>query len=73
VQTTFICPQTGAALDFELPGDDFLLPQLWSRTLHIDCPVCERVHLTDYKNAYRTGVMSEFHCIPVDVKEARIQ
>ena len=35
-----------------------------------NCPVCQTIHTMDYKNAYIIGVMSEFACIPADVKEA---
>ena len=73
VQTTFICPQTSAALSFDLPADEAALPELWSKPLKINCPVCQTIHTMDYKNAYIIGVMSEFHCIPADVKEARVQ
>jgi hypothetical protein len=72
VQTTFICPQTSAALSFEIPADEAALPVLWSKPLKINCPVCRTVHMMDYKNAYITGVMSEFECIPADVKQARV-
>lgn len=70
MQTTFICPQTGAALDFELPGADANLDELWSVPLKIGCPLCQRVHTTDYRQAYIVGTMSQFSCIPADVKEA---
>jgi len=73
VQTTFICPQTSAALSFDLPADEAALPALWSKPLKINCPVCQTIHTTDYRNAYVIGVMSELHCIPADVKEARVQ
>jgi hypothetical protein len=73
VQTTFICPQTSAALNFDLPADDAALPELWSKPLKINCPVCGAIHTTAYRNAYIIGVMSEFHCIPADVKAARVQ
>jgi hypothetical protein len=72
VQTTFICPQTSAALSFDLPADEAVLPVLWSRPVKIDCPVCQSIHFTDYKGAYIVGVMSAFECIPADVKEARL-
>jgi len=41
--------------------------------LKINCPVCQTIHTMDYRNAYVIGVMSELHCIPADVKEARVQ
>ena len=72
VQTTFICPQTSAALTFDIPADEAALPALWSLPLKINCPVCQTIHTMDYKNAYITGVMSEFACIPADVKQARV-
>jgi hypothetical protein len=72
VQTTFICPHARTALSFDLPADEAALLVLWSRLLKINCPVCRTTHIVDYKNAYITGVMSEFACIPPDVKEARI-
>lgn len=73
MQTTFICPQTSAALSFELPADEAELPVLWSQQLKINCPICQTVHVTRYKDAYIAGVMSEFECAPADVKEARVQ
>jgi hypothetical protein len=72
VQTTFICPQTSAALCFDLPADEAALPALWSKPFKINCPVCQTIHTMDYKNAYIIGVMSEFQCIPADVKQARV-
>jgi hypothetical protein len=72
VQTTFICPRTSTALSFDLPADEAALRLLWSRPLKIDCPVCQAIHTMDYKIAYITGVMSQFECIPADVKEARV-
>src|SRR5882724_9944782 len=58
VQTTFICPQTSAALSFDLPADEAALPALWSKPLKINCPVCQTIHTMDYRNAYVIGVMS---------------
>ena len=72
MQTTFICPRTSAALNFDIPTDEDALAVLWSKPLKINCPVCGTVHTMDYKNAYITGVMSEFECIPADVKQARV-
>jgi hypothetical protein len=72
VQTTFICPQTGAALNFDLPADEAVLPALWSKPIKINCPLCRTIHTMDYKNAYITGVMSEFQCVPADIKEMRV-
>ena len=72
MQTKFICPQTDAALSFDLPVDEAAMPTLWSQPLKIDCPVCQTLHVTNYKDAYITGVMSQFECIPADVKEARV-
>jgi hypothetical protein len=72
VQTTYICPRTSAALSFDLPADEAVLPALWSKPLKINCPVCQSVHTVRYKSAYITGVMSEFACIPADVKEGRL-
>ncbi len=71
MQTTFVCPHTSATLSFDLPADESALPTLWSQPLKINCPVCQSVHITDYKDAYIAGVMSEFQCIPADMKEAR--
>jgi hypothetical protein len=72
VQTTFICPRTSAALRFELPADEVSLPVLWSKPLKINCPVCQTTHILDYKDAYIAGVMSEFACIPADMRQARV-
>jgi len=72
VQTKVICPTTGASLGFELPGDDATLVDYWQGDLQIACPLCEAVHSVAYRNAYVTGVMSEFVCMPVDVQQATV-
>jgi hypothetical protein len=72
MQTEFTCPTTGASLAFELQSDEASVAQLWMHSLHIQCPVCEGVHETEYRDVYVTGLMAQFRCIPADVKQARI-
>ena len=72
MNTSITCPDTGAALEFELPGDDSNLTQFWDADLEIHCPVCERVHDISFKQAYVVGVMSRFACIPADIREGRM-
>lgn len=72
MQTIFICPRTEAALRFEIPADEAELPALWTRPVKINCPVCQAVHMMDYKHAFMAGVMAEFECIPADVKQGRV-
>ena len=40
--------------------------------MKINCPLCQVTHTMDYKNAYIIGVMSQFQCIPADVRQARV-
>jgi hypothetical protein len=68
--TTIECPRTGAALDFELPGDETTLADYWQGHLKIHCPVCDRVHKVPFRRAYVAGVMSELRCVPVDIQQA---
>jgi hypothetical protein len=72
VQTTIICPMTGAALGFELPADDATLVNFWQGELQIACPICESVHSVAYRSAYVAGVMAEFSCMPADVQQATV-
>jgi hypothetical protein len=72
MQTEFTCPATGASLAFELQSDEDSVATLWMQSLRIQCPVCEGVHETGYRDAYVTGLMAQFRCIPADVKQARI-
>jgi hypothetical protein len=72
MHTTFICPDTGAALDFDLPADEADLPELWTRLLVIRCPFCRALHRTDYKRVYIEATMSEFSCVPADIREGSI-
>ena len=70
MQTSITCPTTGASLGFELPGDDATLANYWQGDLRIACPLCEAVHSVAYRSAYVAGVMAEFSCMPVDVRQA---
>jgi hypothetical protein len=72
MQTTFICPRTSTAIGFDLPADEEAMRVLWSQPLKINCPFCWAIHVTDYKGVYVAGVMSEFECIPADVRQARL-
>jgi hypothetical protein len=72
MQTTLICPRTGAALNFDIPGDEATLPQYWATRLDVHCPICGQVHAMPYRNAYVISVMAKFRCIPADVKVARL-
>jgi hypothetical protein len=73
VQTTFICPRTSTAIGFDLPADEEAVRVLWSQPLKINCPFCRAIHVTDYKDVYVAGVMSQFPLAPADVKQARVQ
>ena len=73
MQTTFTCPNTDAVLELELPNDDRTILALWPHPLRIECPACEAVHQTSFKDAYVSGVMATFSCLPVDMKEPRLQ
>jgi hypothetical protein len=57
---------------FELPSDPLARSTLWSQPIQVNCPNCAGQHEMDYREAYVTGVMSEFKCIPADVRRARI-
>ena len=72
MQTSITCPATGASLGFELPGDDATLAKYWQGNLQIACPLCEAVHSVAYRNAYVEGVMAEFACVPVDIRQATV-
>ena len=72
MQTILICPETGAGLDFELPGTEATLLAHWAHPLRVHCPLCQADHFVNYRLAYMVGVMSEFPCIPADMKNARL-
>jgi hypothetical protein len=72
VQATFICPRTSSAIGFFLPDDEEAMRELWSQPLRIRCPHCQGFHVADYRGVYMAGVMSQFECIPADMKEARL-
>ena len=72
MQTSIICPSTGAALGFELPGDEATLANYWNGDLQIACPICDMMHSIAYRSAYVAGVMAEFSCVPADVREATV-
>jgi hypothetical protein len=72
MQTTFTCPATGAELEFELPADGPARKVLWNHKLEVNCPVCEGVHGVSYRDAYVSGAMSEFACLPADMKNGRL-
>ena len=71
--TTIACPDTGAALDFELPGDETTLGDYWQGYLAIHCPACDTIHDVPFRKAYVAGVMSELPCVPVDIQQAILQ
>jgi hypothetical protein len=73
VQTHFTCPDYDVAVAFELPSDAKALANMWSHPIQISCPVCRASHAVSYRDAYVTGVMSEFKCIPTDIRQARIR
>ena len=72
MQTRFTCPDHEVAVAFELPTDAQVLAQLWSHAIRIDCPVCGGSHEMLYREAYVTGLMTQFRCIPADVQRARL-
>jgi hypothetical protein len=67
-----MCPDTGAALKFDLPSDEANLSVLWTRPVVIQCPLCQALHTTDYKRVYIEATMSEFSCVPADIREGSI-
>jgi hypothetical protein len=73
MQTTFICPATGAELQFELPADEPARKVLWNHAFEVKCPVCEGLHEVSYREAYVSAAMSEFACLPTDLKTGRLQ
>ena len=72
MQTSITCPTTGASLGFELPGDDATLANYRQGDLQIACPICRSRSLGGLPHAYVTGVMAEFSCVPVDVRQATV-
>jgi len=72
VQTEFTCPSTGAQLAFDLPSDERTIVRMWLEPISLRCPVCNALHETGYRDVYLTGLMSEFKCLPADVKQARL-
>ena len=69
MSTRFTCPESGRILDFHTE-DDMSLSFLWLKPIYFHCPFCPNVHDVDIKRAYIRSVMSEFKCLPADVKEA---
>lgn len=72
MQTSFICPNTDTALEFELPSEEQAMATLWPHPLSIQCPACDKNHEVAFREAYVTGVMAKFACVPADVREARV-
>ena len=72
MNTAITCPKTGATLSFDLPGDEATLANHWHDRLQVACPLCEEIHVVPYRKAYVTGVMSEFTCVPTDVRQATV-
>jgi hypothetical protein len=73
VQTQITCPATGAQLSFDLKSDEDTIVTLWQSPVRIQCPICESIHVTRYRDVYVKRLMKEFVCLPVDVKEAQLQ
>jgi hypothetical protein len=73
MQTTFTCPATGAEIQFELPADGSARKVLWDHSFEVACPVCHDAHTMNYREAYVTGAMLEFACLPADLKSGRLQ
>jgi hypothetical protein len=72
VQTTYVCPELDVIVAIDLPTDAQAISQLWSQPIQIGCPVCGGSHRMRYRDAYVTGLMAEFDCLPADVQRARI-
>ena len=72
MNTTITCPKTGASLNFDLPADEATIADHWHDRLQIACPLCDDVHLVPYRSAYVAGVMSEFACMPIDIRQATV-
>ena len=72
MHTILVCPETGAGLDFELPGNEATLRAHWAHPLCVHCPLCQVDHFVKYSLAYMTGVMSECRHLPADMKNARL-
>jgi hypothetical protein len=72
VQTHITCPSTGAGLAFEIQSDEDSIVAMWHRPVRIQCPLCQKIHVTRYRDAYVRGLMDQFKCLPFDVKEGRV-
>jgi hypothetical protein len=70
VQTMIACPTTGATLEFEVPGDDRTLLELWQHEINVTCPECGDLHGIPYRRAYAAGVLAAVRCEPVDAATA---
>jgi len=72
VQTAYVCPELNIIVAIDLPTDAHTLAQLWSQPIRIGCPVCGSSHRMNYRDAYVTGLMAEFECLPADVQRGRV-
>jgi hypothetical protein len=68
MQTIMTCPKTSATVVFDVPGDETTLAQFWSHAVHVNCPMCEGLHVLRYGDLYKRSVMAEFSCMPADLK-----
>ena len=73
MQTYYTCPDTNVNISINLPVHPDDREKYWFEPLVFACAACGQLHNTDYKDAYRVGVMSEFECLPVDIQEAQLQ
>src|SRR5712671_7478179 len=72
VQTAYVCPELNIIVAIDLPTDADTIAQLWSQPIRIGCPVCGSSHRMNYRDAYVTGLMAEFECLPADVQRGRV-
>lgn len=62
------CPETGEALEVELPDDDRTLTVEWMSIVKFYCPVCATHHQMSYKSIYLRGLPEERRTLPVDLQ-----
>jgi len=73
VQTTFILPARPAPRSAStFRPMRARLPALWSKPFEDQLSGLQTIHTMDTGTRNVIGVMCEFHCIPADVKEARV-
>ena len=73
MQATFACPLTEQVIEFDLPSDERAVVALWPHPIQIDCPMCDEVHQTGFRDLYVRALMEQFTCLPCDVKAASVQ